>query len=173
MKKINFASPVIDNVEKINILKALKSGWLAKGAYVERLEKRICQVLKSKYSISVNNGTSAMLLILMHLKIKRNDEIIVPSLCYVSPIHMIKLMGALPIVADVNLKTFQIDYKKIIQLVKKINLHFNCDFNLLAVLRIFIIRRILESPYGTSIVIKKDKDTQVEMLRLLSERQHI
>ena len=65
------------------------------------------------------------------------------------------------------------DYKKIIQLVKKINLHFNCDFNLLAVLRIFIIRRILESPYGTSIVIKKDKDTQVEMLRLLSERQHI
>ena len=119
MKKINFAYPIIGEMEKKNILKALSSGWLAKGAYVERLEKRICQVLKSKYSISVNNGTSAMLLILMHLKIKRNDEIIVPSLCYISPIHMIKLMGALPIVADVNLKTFQIDYKKIEEKISK------------------------------------------------------
>ena len=119
MKKINFASPVIDKVEKINVLKALNSGWLAKGAYVERLEKRICQVLKSKYSISVNNGTNAMLLILMHLGIKINDEIIVPSLCYVSPIHMIKLIGAVPIVADVNPETFQINYKKIEKKISK------------------------------------------------------
>ena len=119
MKKINFASPVIDKVEKTNILKALSSGWLAKGAYVEKLEKRICQVLKSKYSISVNNGTNAMLLILMHLGIKRNDEIIVPSLCYVSPIHMIKLIGAVPIVADVDLETFQINYNKIEKRISK------------------------------------------------------
>ena len=119
MKKINFATPVIDRVEKKNILKALSSGWLAKGAYVERLEKRICQVLKSKYSISVNNGTNAMLLILMHLGIKRNDEIIVPSLCYISPIHMIKLIGAVPIVTDVNLETFQINYKKIEKKISK------------------------------------------------------
>ena len=119
MKKINFASPVIDKVEKINVLKALNSGWLAKGAYVERLEKRICQVLKSKYSISVNNGTNAMLLILMHLGIKINDEIIVPSLCYVSPIHMIKLIGAVPIVTDVNPETFQINYKKIEKKISK------------------------------------------------------
>ena len=46
MKKINFAYPIIGEIEKKNILKALSSGWLAKGAYVERLEKRICQVLK-------------------------------------------------------------------------------------------------------------------------------
>ena len=119
MKKINFASPVIGRLEKKNILKAINSRWLAKGIYVEKLEKRFCQILKSKYSISVNNGTNAMLLILMHLGIKRNDEIIVPSLCYVSPIHMIKLIGAVPIVTDINLETFQINYKKIEKKISK------------------------------------------------------
>ena len=119
MKKINFASPVIGRLEKKNILKAINSRWLAKGIYVEKLEKRFCQILKSKYSISVNNGTNAMLIILMHLGIKRNDEIIVPSLCYISPIHMIKLIGAVPIVADVSLKTFQINYKKIEEKISK------------------------------------------------------
>ena len=119
MKKINFAYPIIGEIEKKNILKAINSRWLAKGTYIEKLEKKFCQVLKSKYSIAVNNGTSAMLLILMHLKIKTNDEIIVPSFCYISPIHMIKLIGALPIVADVNLKTFQIDYKKVEEKISK------------------------------------------------------
>jgi len=63
------------------------------------------------------------------------------------------------------------DYEKITKLVKKINLHFKCEFNFLVVLRILIIRRILEPPYGTSIAIKKDNDIQVEMLQLLSKKQ--
>jgi len=118
MKKINFARPVTGQLEKKNVLKAINSHWLAKGEYVQKLEKKFCQILRSKYAISTNNGTNALLLILMHLGIKKNDEIIVPSLCYVSPIHMIKLMGAIPVAIDVNLKTFQIEHEKI---EKKIN----------------------------------------------------
>lgn len=63
------------------------------------------------------------------------------------------------------------DYKKITKSVKKMNLHFRCDFNFLVALRILIIRRILEPPYGTSIATKKDNDIQMEMLRLLSKKQ--
>ena len=108
MKNINFAEPLIGFKEKKNIIDAINSKWLGKGKYVEEFEKKFSKTLNVKNSISVNNGTNAFLLILMHLKIKPGDEIIVPSLCYISPIHMIKLLGATPIIADVNSDSYQI-----------------------------------------------------------------
>ena len=108
MININFAEPLIGIEEKRNIIDAIDSKWLGKGKYVEEFEKKFSKVLNVKNSISVNNGTNAFLLILMHLKIKPGDEIIVPSLCYISPIHMIKLLGAIPIIADVDSNSYQI-----------------------------------------------------------------
>lgn len=119
MKNINFALPDVGSLEIKNCLNALKSGWISKGDYVNLFEKKFAKILGSKYAVSVNNGTNAFLLILMHLKVKPGDEIIVPSFCYVSPIHMIKLLGAIPVVADVDINTFQIDPKKIIKKISK------------------------------------------------------
>ena len=92
MNKIKFVDPLVTRLEKKNLDKAFKSGWLSHGPYVEKFENKMAQVMKAKHSISVNNGTNAILLILMSLNFKRGDEIIVPSFCYVSPIHMLKLM---------------------------------------------------------------------------------
>ena len=108
MKNINFAEPLIGFEEKKNIIDAIDSKWLGKGKYVEEFEKKFSKALNVKNSISVNNGTNAFLLILMHLKIKPGDEIIVPSLCYISPIHMIKLLGATPVIVDVDSDSYQI-----------------------------------------------------------------
>ena len=109
MKNINFAEPLIGAEEKRNIINAIDSKWLGKGKYVEDFERKFSKALNVRNSISVNNGTNAFLLILMHLKIKPGDEIIVPSLCYISPIHMIKLVGAIPIVADIDADNYQIN----------------------------------------------------------------
>ena len=119
MKNINFAEPYLGSLEVKNCNIALKSGWLSKGKYVGLFEKKFSKVIGSKFSVSVNNGTNSFLLILMHLKINPGDEIIVPSFCYISPIHIIKLIGAIPIVADVDLNTFQIDSEKIIKKISK------------------------------------------------------
>tara|TARA_B100000579_G_C22748970_1_gene812998 strand:+ start:53 stop:1165 length:1113 start_codon:yes stop_codon:yes gene_type:complete len=117
--KINFAEPNIGNKEKKYLNKAFDSKWIAKGAYVNLLEKKLSKLMNTKYSLTVNNGTNAFLLILLSLKIKKGDEIIVPSFCYVSPIHMIKLMGATPVVADVEQNTYQVDPKNIIKKITK------------------------------------------------------
>ena len=73
----------------------------------------------AKFGVSVNNGTSAILLILMSLNLKKGDEIIVPSFCYISPIHMIKLMGFRPIPVDIRLDNLQVDVEKIVKRISK------------------------------------------------------
>ena len=119
MKNIKFVDPLTTNLEKKNLNTALKSGWLSHGPYVENFEKKFSKLLNSKYSISVNNGTNAMLLILMALNFKRGDEILVPSLCYVSPIHMLKIFGLVPVPVDIELNNLQINVDQIEKKIRK------------------------------------------------------
>ena len=106
-------------MKKKNLNAALKSGWLSHGPYVENFEKKFCKLLNSKYSISVNNGTNAILLILMALNFKRGDEILVPSFCYISPIHMLKVLGLVPVPVDIELSNLQINTNQIEKKISK------------------------------------------------------
>ena len=119
MKNIKFVDPLTTNIEKKKLNAALKSGWLSHGPYVENFEKKFCKLLNSKYSISVNNGTNAILLILMALNFKRGDEILVPSFCYISPIHMLKVLGLVPVPVDIELSNLQINTNQIEKKISK------------------------------------------------------
>ena len=61
-KKVRFVDPLVTELEKKNLNKALKSGWLSFGPFVQNLENKICKITKVKNCISVNNGTNAILL---------------------------------------------------------------------------------------------------------------
>ena len=119
MSNLKFVNPQITKIEKENLRKAINSGWLSDGPYVEKFEKKLSDIMGVKFGISVNNGTNAILLILMSLNLKRGDEIIVPSFCYISPIHMIKLMGFKPIPVDIKLDNLQIDTDRVLKKINK------------------------------------------------------
>ena len=118
MSNLKFVDPLITRIEKENLKKAINSGWFSAGPYVEKLEKKLSNIMDVKFGITVNNGTNAIFLILMSLNLKKGDEIIVPSFCYISPIHMIKIMGLKPVPVDIKLDNLQIDTD---QISKKIN----------------------------------------------------
>jgi len=118
MNNVKFVDPQITSIEKKNLKKAINSGWISFGPYVESFEKKLSEITKTNHCISVNNGTNAILLILICLNFKKGDEVIVPSFSYISPIHMLKLMGLVPIPVDISLDNLQINED---QILKKIN----------------------------------------------------
>ena len=63
------------------------------------------------------NGTAALQLALMTLGIGQGDEVIVPSLTFISPINTIKYVGAEPVFVDVCRDTFVMDAEKIEELI--------------------------------------------------------
>ena len=117
--KINFVDPHITSIEKKNLKNAIDSGWVSHGPFVEKFEKKFSKIIKSNYSISVNNGTNAILLILIYLAFKKGDEVIVPSFCYISPIHMLKILGLVPVPVDIKLEDLQINEDQIEQKINK------------------------------------------------------
>jgi len=87
------------------------------GPEVEKLENNVAKYCDVKYGIALNSGTDALLLSLRALGIKSGDEIIVPSFTFIATAEVVALLGAKPVFADINPKTFNIDSDKIEKLI--------------------------------------------------------
>ncbi len=96
------------------IKECLDTNWVSSaGAYVEKFEKEFANYVKSAGAVVTMNGTAALELALRTLNIGPGDEIIVPSLTFISPVNTIKYVGAEPVFVDVCRDTYVMDESKI------------------------------------------------------------
>ena len=73
-KKINLHEPDLDNEDLIHIKKCFNSGMVSTaGVYVSKFENEIKKITKSKYVISVTNGTIGLFISLLTAGVKQND----------------------------------------------------------------------------------------------------
>lgn len=87
------------------------------GKKLELFEKNFARFVGKKYSVGVNSGTDALLLSLMAYGIGPGDEVITAPNSYFSTAMVILNLGATPVFADINPKTYTIDPKKIEKVV--------------------------------------------------------
>ena len=102
-----------------NILNILKSGQYILGKNVIELEDKFSKFIGSKYSISCNSGTDALVLSLRALDIGHGDEVITSPFTYFATAEAIVLVGAKPIFADIDPRTFNIDSNNIEKYINK------------------------------------------------------
>ena len=106
--------PDLTGNERKYVLDCIDSTWISsKGKYVERFERQFAEYLGTKHAVSVCNGTAALHTALLALGIGPADEIIVPSLTYVASANAITYTGALPVFADSDPDSWQIDPKDV------------------------------------------------------------
>jgi perosamine synthetase len=86
-----------------------------KNPYVNRLEKKSCEVFKSKYSIAHNSGTSALHTCLIAAGVKPGDEVISPGHTVIMNSFVTLYMGAIPVYVDIDPETFNMDPKDLEQ----------------------------------------------------------
>jgi dTDP-4-amino-4,6-dideoxygalactose transaminase len=65
--------------------------------------------VSSPFGVAVTSGTAGFHILLQALDIGPGDEVITPSLTWPSPVNMMEFVGARPIFADIDRKTFQLD----------------------------------------------------------------
>ncbi|MEM9300397.1 MAG: DegT/DnrJ/EryC1/StrS family aminotransferase, partial [Bacteroidota bacterium] len=82
--------------------RVVKSGWYIGGEEVEKFEIAFARYCDVDHCIGCANGTDALELILKAYGIGYGDEVIVPSLTWVSNAEAVKTIGATPVFADVD-----------------------------------------------------------------------
>ena len=110
--KIPFSRPYFtenDVSEIITLIKqALMEGRLTSGTFVKKFEELFAQWLNIKYAVAVNSATAALHTVLLALKIKEGDEVIVPTNTFVSTAFSVLYVGAKPVFADSDEHTFNV-----------------------------------------------------------------
>lgn len=90
---------------------------------VRELEEAWSKWQGCKYSVFVNSGSSANLVIIALMKElykwKNNDEIIVPSITWITDISTLLQLGLKPVFVDVNLEDFSFDYEDLATKITK------------------------------------------------------
>ena len=113
----NFTSN--DRRAAIKLLKT-KNIILTQSKNVKKFEQRWSKWLGVKYSVFVNSGSSANLLTISTLKILyKKNEIIVPTLTWVSDINSVIQNNFKPVFVDINPNNLCMDENEIIKKISK------------------------------------------------------
>lgn len=91
------------------IWRVVESGRFILGPEVEAFEKEIADYLGVKHAVGVASGTDALLLSLKALGLGPGDGVIVPSFTFFATAGVVVNVGATPIFADIDPRTFNID----------------------------------------------------------------
>jgi perosamine synthetase len=112
--KIPIAEPEIGKEELRNVTDAVKSGWISsKGPFIEEFERGFSNYIGTKNAVSTSNGTTALHLALAALGIGKGNQVIVPSLDFVSVANAVTYTGAEPVFVDSHPKYWCMDPSKI------------------------------------------------------------
>lgn len=111
--KITLVKDTIDKDDIDNLIEWLKTyPKLTKGEKTIEFEKLWSNWLGCKYSVFVNSGSSANLLMLyalLELYSLRNKKIIVPSLGWATDLSPVMQLGFEPVIVDINLNNLSVD----------------------------------------------------------------
>lgn len=103
-----FTKPHISEEEIASVVEVLRSGWITNGPKNTEFESKICEYTGGKQAVALTSATAGMHLILAALNIGPGDEVITPSLTWVSTANMIELRGAKPIFAEIDRGTMMV-----------------------------------------------------------------
>ena len=102
-----------------SVVKVLKSDYLTCGPKVAEFEKEICKYTGAKYCVAVSNGTTALHLAVAVLEIKEKSEGITTPITFVASANCLVYNNLIPVFADINEKTYNIDPEEIKKRITK------------------------------------------------------
>ena len=114
-----FSKPSITESEIAAVGDVLRSGWITTGARCTEFEQRFCETTGSQHAIALTSATAGMQLALHALGIGPGDEVITPSLTWVSTVNLITLCGATPVFADIERDNLMITANAVAQLINE------------------------------------------------------
>ncbi len=100
-----FSRPSVNQDDIAAIENTLRSGWITTGPKASEFERRFCEYVGCAGAVALSSATAGMHLLLAALGIGKGDEVITPSMTWVSTVNLIVLSGARPVFVDIDRDT--------------------------------------------------------------------
>ena len=100
-----FCRPSISEEDIAAIGEVLRSGWITTGPRVGALEDAVAKRTGARHAIAATSGTALMHLTLQALGVGPGDEVVGPSMTWVSTPNMVELLGGTNVFVDAHRDT--------------------------------------------------------------------
>ncbi len=110
-----FSKPSLDESDIAAVADVLRSGWITTGPNAAALEKEFAGYVGVPHAVALTSATAGMHLALAALRIGPGDEVITPSMTWVSTVNLIVLSGATPVFVDIDRDTLMITPERILE----------------------------------------------------------
>src|SRR5882762_3844983 len=118
MERIPVAGPSITQKEIDYVTDAVTNAWYGNAnLYHDRFEKSFADYLGVRYAVALPSCTSAIHLSLLALDIGPGDEVIVPDATWIASAAPVTYVGATPVFADIDEKTWCLSAKSLEQCI--------------------------------------------------------
>lgn len=112
------AGPSVSARESVYSFDAALNGWNSNWSkYLTAFEKQFAEYVGVKYALATSSCTGALQIALMALDIGPGDEVIVPDLTWVATANAVRYVGAVPVFADIELDSWNIDTSSVESLI--------------------------------------------------------
>ncbi|MGC8842651.1 MAG: DegT/DnrJ/EryC1/StrS family aminotransferase [bacterium] len=102
--------PIWREEEVKAVAEVVRSGkWGTRGGKVEEFERKFAEYCQTKHCVSLTSGTTALYLALWVSGVEPGDEVIVPPYTFIATANAVAMLGAVPVFADIDLRTFCLD----------------------------------------------------------------
>jgi len=112
-----FSKPAISELEIESVVEVLRSGWITTGPKAAEFEEAFRGYCNAEGAVALCSGTAGMHLLIAALGIGPGDEVITPSMTWVSTVNVIVLAGATPVFADIDRDTLMVSAETIEPLI--------------------------------------------------------
>lgn len=118
--KYSLNIPNISSKEQKYVNDVVKSGWLSSNGKHDIVAKKIfCQLVKKKYSLTVQSGTAALHVALKAINIKENDKVIIPNYSCSANINSVSQCNATAVIVEIEKDTLGLDYNLVAKAIDK------------------------------------------------------
>ena len=105
-------SPWLGDDEAQAVAEVVRDGWITEGRRAQEFSDALNRLIGTPYGVFAPNGTLALALGLMALDIGPGDEVLMPDITFIGSATAVHMVGAVPVLVDVDDQTFQIDMKR-------------------------------------------------------------
>jgi perosamine synthetase len=112
--------PEIRGNEWKYIKECLDTNWVSSvGPFVDRFERELAAYVDTKCAVATVNGTAALQVALLVAGVQPDDEVLIPTITFISPANAIRYVGAWPDFIDTEPDYWQMDPQKVIDFLEE------------------------------------------------------
>ncbi|MBW3539459.1 MAG: DegT/DnrJ/EryC1/StrS aminotransferase family protein [Planctomycetes bacterium] len=106
---IQLFRPALGDDELEALAEVFHSGWIGLGPKTAEFEERFADFVGAQHAVAVNSATAALHLACIAAGVGPGDEVLVPTITFVSTAHAAAYCGARPVFVDIDPDTLNVD----------------------------------------------------------------